>query len=212
MGAPSATGRTVPVLTALVLRRILAEPGVWSARSLALELGETPRRLQKIIVAVQQAGWEVEREEPGQRLTLRDGTPRVTRSVLESRGRLIQMYNEGRTRQEMADELGIEKGALKYRIQQLRAAGLIAKRDEPGARWAGFKHPRYVKPSPQWERAQGGEFPVLLGDLVKRLYGEDTEATRRRGAALLSLWVKQGRLIRTAPGVYDLPPTQDAQG
>ena len=73
MGAASASGRAVPVITALVLRRILAEPGVWSARSLALELGETPRRLQKIIVAAQQAGWEVEREEPGQRLTLRDG-------------------------------------------------------------------------------------------------------------------------------------------
>lgn len=73
MGASSASGRALPVVTALVLRRILAEPGVWSARALALELGETPRRVQKIIAAAQEAGWLIEREEPGQRLTVRDG-------------------------------------------------------------------------------------------------------------------------------------------
>ena len=73
MGAASASGRAVPVVTALVLRRILAEPGVWSAQSLALELGETPRRIQKIIVAAQEAGWLIEREEPGQRLMMWDG-------------------------------------------------------------------------------------------------------------------------------------------
>lgn len=52
------------------MRRLIAEPGVWSARTLAGELGEYERRVQRVVAALPTAGWQVERDE-GQRLTVR---------------------------------------------------------------------------------------------------------------------------------------------
>ncbi|MBI0447140.1 hypothetical protein D9600_14545 [Deinococcus sp. DB0503] len=50
-------------LGAHVIRRLLLEPGRWSARALAAELGEgSPRRVQRIVAEMEAAGWTVTRD------------------------------------------------------------------------------------------------------------------------------------------------------
>ncbi|WP_288403800.1 hypothetical protein [uncultured Deinococcus sp.] len=77
MAHPSESGRTRGQLGALVIGRLLREPGQWSARALAVELGEaTPRRVQRIVAELEEAGWTVERAKSrgipgtGQEITL----------------------------------------------------------------------------------------------------------------------------------------------
>lgn len=71
MGKANVSGTPSKTLGAIVIRRLLMEPGTWSAARLATELGEAgPRRVQRIVQELEQSGWTVIRDDPGQRLTI----------------------------------------------------------------------------------------------------------------------------------------------
>lgn len=70
MGRASESGRTRGELSALVIRRLLLEPGQWSASALAEHLGDAPRRVQRIVADLEATGWTVEREGRLQQLTV----------------------------------------------------------------------------------------------------------------------------------------------
>ncbi|MFC4425791.1 hypothetical protein [Deinococcus navajonensis] len=66
----SSTGVSLERLAVRVLLRLQAEPGVWTARSLARELGETANRVNRIVLAID-AETGVERTGPQGTLSIR---------------------------------------------------------------------------------------------------------------------------------------------
>ena len=56
------TERDPSELIALVIRHLLKQPVVYNASTLALELGENPRRVQRALHHIAAAGWTVEKQ------------------------------------------------------------------------------------------------------------------------------------------------------
>lgn len=56
--------------------------------------------------------------------------------------------------------------------------------------------------SGRWGRARGFAWPLTTAQFAAAMWGQ---ASTSRASSLLSLWTRQRRLERVAPGLYDLP-------